>query len=136
MIDKTIQALIGDICLAVYNYERNELRTFSGRGVRPLFEAVSEDKDFFAGSCAADKTVGKAAALLFAHAGVKKFYGRVLSDGAKAVAEQYGIEYSFGKKVGHILNRDGISICPMEKLAKDFESPQDAFEGFSNFFKI
>jgi len=128
-----INLLSPDICLAVVKDGR--VKTYSGRGIKPLLTAITEEKDFFAGAAAADKTVGRAAALLFAYAGVGACYGAVMSAGAAAAAAEYGIEASYGARVDNILNADGTDICLMEKMAEG-ETPESAFNKFRKFFNL
>ena len=96
-----------------------------GRGIAPLLELVEsgeELKDF----CVADKIVGKAAALLYAYAGVSAVYGEAMSVSAECVFKEHGIAYCCGEKTEKIINRTGDGLCPMETAVQSISSPQEA----------
>lgn len=101
----------------VYSFER---------GVKPLIGFIESGKNF-KGFCAADKVVGKAAALLYAHMGVAALYASVISDGALTVCGQYGIAVEYGVKTEKIINRRGDGICPMEQTVAEISDPKTAF---------
>ena len=61
-----------------------KLFTSTSRGVRPLLDLIESGEDF-RGGVAADKIVGKAAALLYAHMGMGEVYACVLGEGGLAV---------------------------------------------------
>ena len=87
--------------------------TSDKRGVAPMVDFFSEGKDL-AGYSAADKTVGKAAAMLFIKAGISELYADVLSHAALSLLESHGVKVSFTTLTDRILNRDGTGLCPME----------------------
>jgi len=126
-----MEALQEGASLAVYNPDTDTLRTCEGRGIKTLAEAIGGDKGFFAGALAADKTVGRAAALLFVYAEVAEVYGAVMSESAAEVLKEYGIKFSYGRLVPNILDRTGSDVCPMEKLAAGCPAPFAAWELFS-----
>ena len=95
------------------------------RGVKPLVEWIDEGKDF-SGCSAADKVVGRAAALLYAFMNIKDVYSDVISESAIEVFRHYGIDFSAGEITPTIINRSGDDICPMEKLTKNVKSPLSA----------
>ena len=70
----------GDVC-----YTANE------RGVKPLLDWLEEGVDL-RGFAAADKVVGRGAAFLYVLLGVSAVWGRVMSEPARAVLQQHGIE--------------------------------------------
>ena len=79
------------------------------------------------GACAADKVVGKAAALLFVKLKVSAVYAGTLTKSAARVFEANGIAYRYGKCVGSLLNTDKTDYCPYEKAVQTTESPDEAF---------
>lgn len=95
------------------------------RGVAPLIE-LCENENSYVGYSAADKIVGKAAALLYVYMGVKAVYAEVLSVAAENVLQAFGIAYEYGKKVDYIINRTGDGRCPMEQAVAEISSPADA----------
>ena len=96
-----------------------------GRGIGVLL-SVCESGEDWSGCSAADKIVGKAAALLFADLHAKDVYGEVMSDGAIEVFERFGIRYSFGTRCVAIINRSGDGICPMERTVAEIGIPAEA----------
>lgn len=103
-------------------------KTFSGkeRGIRPLLELIGRGEDM-RGAVAADKIVGKAAALLYAYMGIQELYAGVLSESGLAVLREYGIAVQFGTLAERIINRAGTGICPMEETVENIAEPAAAF---------
>lgn len=101
------------------------------RGVLPLVGFISEGVDL-SGFSAADKVVGKAAAMLFIKAGVTSIYAKTLSKSAEAVFNRYGVKYSYNELTDKIINRDGTDICPMEKAVADISDPNAAYIAIVN----
>ena len=83
-------------------------------GIAPMLEFIAKGIDLN-GFSAADKIVGKAAAMLFVKAGVKEVYAEVLSEAGKKFLESHGINVSFGTLTGRIINRAGTGQCPMDE---------------------
>lgn len=70
-------------------------------GVRPLMQWTAE-KTNVKGCCAADKIVGKAAALLYVGLGVREVYASVMSRRGEETLKKHGIEAFYGGAVrGH-----------------------------------
>ena len=101
------------------------------RGVLPLVGFISAGVDL-SGFSAADKVVGKAAAMLFIKAGVTSVYAKTLSQSAEAVFKRYGVKYSYNELTDKIINRDGTDICPMEKAVADIGDPNAAYIAIVN----
>ena len=93
-----------------------KLFTSTSRGVRPLLDLIESGEDF-RGGIAADKIVGKAAALLYAHMGMGEVYACVLGEGA----------VQFGMLTERIINRAGTDICPMERVCETLTDPVEAY---------
>lgn len=96
------------------------------KGIAPMIGFISDNTNLN-GFSAADKTVGKAAALLFAFAGIKEIYAEKLSRATIPVLEEHNIGYSYKEIYDRILNRDKSDICPMEKTVADINDPKEAF---------
>lgn len=97
------------------------------RGVRPLLQWLDDGpslQQFYA----ADKVVGKAAAMLYCLLGVRALYAGVLSRPAQQVLRSHGIEVSCGILVDAIRNRSGTGLCPMEQAVWSLDDPADAPE--------
>ena len=95
------------------------------KGIKPLLELVKAQDDW-SGAYAADKIVGKAAAMLYALLGVKAVYAEVLSEKAKEIFDKNGIEFECNTLTDNIINRQGTGLCPMEEAVKDIDNADDA----------
>lgn len=94
-------------------------------GVAPLVEFLSSGINLN-GFSAADKIIGKAAALLFVLAGVREVYASVMSEPAVAVLQQNKICHSYGILTPSIENRTGTGQCPMEQAVARIDDPTQA----------
>ena len=95
------------------------------RGIKPLVAAVDSGIDY-SGCDAADRIVGKAAALLLVKGAVARVCAEVMSVPAKDVLSRYGIPFEYGSLVDNIVNRAGTDMCPMEQAVLDVDNPDDA----------
>lgn len=103
----------------------DDIHTSEKRGVAPLIELLDSKIDV-RGYSAADKAVGKAAAMLFVLLGVSEIYAVVMSRSAKKILDEYGVKYSCGEEVEYIINRKKDGMCPMEKAVVDIDDPAEA----------
>ena len=94
-------------------------------GIAPMVGFLTGGTDL-KGFSAADVVVGKAAALLFALAGVTAVYAEVLSERAIPVLDRFGIAYQYGELTPMIVNRDNTGSCPMEQTVEQIEDPEKA----------
>jgi hypothetical protein len=101
--------------------------TSTERGVLPLVRILSENTHL-SGFSAADRIVGKAAALLFCLIGVKEVYAPVMSRAAVEVLSAHGILSSYDTTVETIVNREGTGACPMEQAVRELDQPEAALE--------
>ena len=106
-------------------YRSGTAYTATERGVRPLLTWLEQGIDL-AGASAADKVVGKAAALLYCLLRVKAVHAGVMSKAACRVLEGNGISVTFGKLVDAIENRTKTGMCPMEMATAAVEDPAQA----------
>ena len=100
--------------------------TADGRGISPLLDKVRASD--WSGYAAADRIVGKAAALLFCKAGVCAVYGEVMSDAAAQLLESRGVSAEWTTRTPRIINRQGTGPCPMEQAVADVNDPEQAVE--------
>ena len=70
----------------------NDVYTSTKHGVAPLLEILDGGDDIIKNSFAADKVVGKAAALLMVKGGVKEVYADIISSHALDVFEKYKVK--------------------------------------------
>ena len=96
------------------------------RGIIPLV-SLCERGERMMGYSAADKIVGRAAAMLYLKLGVKELYAEVLNEGAKEVLEVGGLNFSYAELTSRIVNRRGTGDCPMEEAVRATDDPDEAF---------
>lgn len=95
------------------------------RGIAPLLDLLDEGRDV-RGFAAADRIVGKAAAMLYLLLGVAEVYAEVISESALAVLRAQGIAVEYGDLCAAIRNRANTGICPMEEAVQNIVSPPAA----------
>lgn len=125
-MNKAKEILLGDESLTCVLCDGKSVLKSSYSGIRPMLEFIGEGSDL-SGYSAADRIVGRAAAMLFVLAGVKEVYACVLSKGGEEVLKKHGILYEFGEITDMIINRSGNDICPMEKAVIGIDSPDSAY---------
>lgn len=101
------------------------------RGVAPLLALLDGGEDC-CGFSAADKVVGKGAAMLYCLLGVRRVYASVISEAAVRVLRRNGIEIYRDRLVEHIRNRAGTGLCPIEQATRDIDEPEDALPVIRN----
>lgn len=105
--------------------KEDRVYTSKAQGVKPLLDLVAVGEDL-QGFAAADKVVGKAAALLYALLGVNEVYAGVISQGALNAFEKHHIGVTYDTLVSAIRNRTDTGFCPMEEAVWNCENPQEA----------
>ena len=73
------------------------------------------------GFSAADKVVGKAAAMLMIKAGITEVFALTISESAEKLLKNHGVRVSFMTLTERIMNRDNTGVCPMETAVADTE---------------
>lgn len=99
-----------------------EVITDTRRGIRPLLELWEDGRDL-RGFCAADKVVGKAAAMIYCLLQVSALHAGVLSRPALQVLQRHGIRVTWDTLVDAIRNRTGTGFCPMESAVLGLDDP-------------
>ena len=74
--------------------------------------------------------MGNAAALLAIKANCREVYSPLGSQIAVKTLDKYGVKYYLTEIVPYILQPDGVSMCPMEKLSIDKE-PEEFYQEIS-----
>lgn len=102
-----------------------DVLTGTGRGVRPLLQwlATGQRLDGYA---AADRVVGKGAALLYARLGAAAVYAQTMSEAGLTVLQAHRIDASYGALIPVILNRSRTGMCPIERSVADIDDPVQA----------
>jgi hypothetical protein len=109
-------------------YETNE------EGLGGFLHAMEESMDNLGGASVADKIIGRAAALLCAHARVVAAFAATMSQGGLEILRQHNIPSEFAALVPVILNSKKTDKCPFEKLVENISSPKQAYEETRQFY--
>lgn len=107
--------------------------TSTGKGVSPMLTFLENGTEL-RGLSAADKIVGKAAAMLFVCAGVTEVFAEVMSKAALNYLKERGIACSYGVLTDKIINRKGDGLCPMELAVMDIDDEKLGFSAIKNRF--
>jgi hypothetical protein len=102
---------------------------FSSRqgGIAPLLEALKVlPQRVLEAASVADVVVGKAGALLLAHAKVKFVAGKIMSEAGAAVLRAHGIPIYEERSVAMICGRVPGQPCPFEQAIGKVEDPGKA----------
>lgn len=105
--------------------KEDQIHTTFDRGIRPLLQWLGTGTDT-SGFCAADKVVGKAAALMYCLLGVRSVHGNVMSSAAVKVLRRHGIEAHWDTLTEFVRNRAGTGLCPMESATAHIDDPEEA----------
>ena len=119
---KALLASEGYTCVAV-----SDALTLSSRhrGIRPLLDWIDEGV-CLRGFSAADRVVGRAAAILYHILSVDRLYAETLSKSALAYLSGTATEVSYGVLADTIRNRTNTGICPMEQTVAGINDPAAA----------
>lgn len=99
--------------------------TSEKRGIAPMMDLLDSGAEL-TGFCAADRIVGKAAAMLFSLAKVNEVWADVMTDGAIDFFKKSGIACTWRVRTPRIVNRNGDGPCPMEKAVEKVSDPTAA----------
>jgi predicted RNA methylase len=100
----------------------------SSRGISGFLEAIEKLGSMLENASVADRTAGKAIALLCAYAKIKAVYAITLSQKGKKVLEENSIYHEWSNLVENILDVNKAAICPFEKMATEISDPREAYE--------
>jgi len=99
-----------------------------GKGVRPILEAIEELGETAHGCIVGDRILGKASALLCLYSKAKAVYSPQATKTAIALLLIGGVPSQADRLISHIKNRDGMDMCPFEKMLENISSPKEAYE--------
>lgn len=102
-------------------------------GLKPLYNLITSGTNYSTYS-AADRVVGKAAAMLYVALNVREVHATVTTEGAIRFLRNHGIAFTYDRVVDEIINRKGDDVCPMEKLTANESDPQVALKKIKDFF--
>jgi len=114
------------LSLVIVNHGKVLSETKS-HGISDLLKAVNKLGDSMKGSSVADRTVGRAAALLFVFSGVRAVFAALASDGGFAVLAENNVFCVYEKRVANVLNFEKTDVCPFEKLVANLSDPEKAY---------
>lgn len=109
--------------------------TSRNHGIQDLYCIVRHRPELLYGASAADKVVGKVAALLYAGTGVKEVYAENLSRAAEGVLREAGIKVQYQNMIPFVMNHDRTGMCPVERLATTVDTLEQLMAGLQHFFK-
>lgn len=96
-----------------------------GRGIGFLARLAERGARFSEGG-AADRIVGKAAAMLYLLLGVGAVYAETMSDEAANLLTSHGVKIECAVRADRIVNRAGTGLCPMEEAVENVSEPSEA----------
>jgi hypothetical protein len=97
-------------------------------GISGFLEAIEKMGNKLERASVADRTAGKAIALLCVYAKIKAVYAITLSRKGKEMLEENSIYHEWSSLVENILDVNKKGICPFEKLATEISDPHEAYE--------
>ena len=101
--------------------------TKKGDGVRPILETIEELKDEMQDAIVGDRILGKASAFMLRYSHVKGVYSPQATKTAIALLIMGAIPCQVDELIPFIQNRSKDGMCPFEKMLKDVDSPEDAY---------
>lgn len=107
----------------------------SNRGVEDLYHLVREQSALLAGASAADKVVGRAAAMLYTGSGVRELFTDKLSRAALAILHLAGVKVQYKKMIPFVMNNDRTGMCPVERLASTVDTLEQLMNCLQLFYR-
>lgn len=109
-------------------YKDGEWSTSEKRGIAPIMELLSENKELLRGAYVSDKVIGKAAAMLLIEGGISYLHTEVISEHATECLQKSNIEFEYENLVPYIVNRTGDGMCPMEETVLNVTDTKIAYD--------
>lgn len=110
-----------------------EARAFHQRGVKDLYDLVTDMPQVLEEALLADKVVGKGAAALMVMGKVAAVHTKVISTPALELLKKHGIPCMYDTEVEHIWNRDKTDFCPVEKRCIPLSKISECYNSISEF---
>lgn len=104
------------------------------KGIKPMYLLATEMKTEAQGGYLADKVIGKGAAMLCGHIGIKEVYTELISNGGIITLNRNNIPFTIEESCAYIKNRDKTDYCPIEKLSLKIEDPILLLDAIKRFF--
>lgn len=134
-MNELIELIRNDECRGAVKCADGSVHKFMHRGVIDLYRLVVESGIDMSGGFAADRVIGRGAALLLVKARVKCVYAFMISVGAQELLLNNGVEVECEKVVDYIVNRTGDGMCPVEKLTLHTDDPDEAVKLIGSFLE-
>lgn len=134
MLNELVDILHESGCSLVMKDTQGRVRQFSKKGVRDLENLLDHEPEALRGASIADKVVGKAAAGMMAFGGVSEVYAEVLSARAVPMLKKYGIAFSYGQMVDHIVIDKGDNRCHLEEIVAPADTASEVVALLRNHF--
>lgn len=112
---------------------REEVRTYTQRGVADLYDLYLSDPSFIKGATVADKVIGKGAAALMILGRFRAVYADIISTPALVLLRGAGVEVTFVQEVPHIINRNKTGWCPLETACMNLKSVEEMYPVIRDF---
>ena len=133
-LEKAIKILEEEKDLTLVLVLNKDIYKSSEKGIKSLLQLLNSGKNYLNYS-AADKIIGKAAAMLYKLLNINDIYGEVMSISAINFLEQNNINFKYKIKTNEIINRKGTGICPMEQTVLNIENTTEAKKLLENKLK-
>ncbi|MEM1557582.1 MAG: DUF1893 domain-containing protein [Thermoproteota archaeon] len=102
-------------------------------GVIGIIKAIENHGEELVGASAADRVVGRAAAMLCRHAGIVAVYADVISEPGLKTLRESGIIIEYSKLVPEILDKNRKDKCPFEKLVADCRNEEECYRKIKEY---
>ena len=110
----------------------NDTQTDTLRGVHPLLNRYGNDLSSYS---AADKVIGRGAALLYVGLKIKEIYCYTISKPALEILNSYKIPVTYDNLVDNIFNHFKNGLCPIESVTMKAKTPEEALPLIINRLK-
>lgn len=102
-------------------------------GIKSVIELYQNNPKLLEDATIIDKVVGRAVAMIYELASIKKCYGFLISEGALDILNEAEIFCKAEKTVKFIRNRKKDDLCPMEKLTLNIKDSSTGYEKIKEF---
>lgn len=123
-LEKAIQ-ILNECKYTLVLVNGNNIETDTLRGVHPLLNRYGKDYSAYS---AADKVIGKGAALLYVLLKIKIVHTNIISEPALKVFKDNNIDIKYETLVPNIFNHFNTGFCPIEAVTKNIDNPIEALE--------
>lgn len=110
-----------------------DIHTFKQKGVRDLYDLVSNSNSILKQARVADKIVGKGAAALIIRGGATSVYTHSISKSALEMLKNNNIHVSYDNVIEYIINNAGTDMCPLEKRVLDCKTADECWPIIQQF---